>query len=154
MIRSNAHDVFHHEWDITRCVDAKRGGQNQSWLLDELAHAGPEHLQRDYAHAFDAKSQTDFDEVVSDLVALGLNYESTVVDLGAGTGAFAIAAAPVARRVVAVDVSPVMVELMRDRTAALGLRNVEVVQAGLLSYEHEGDAADFVQHAEHLSSDP
>ena len=72
-----------------------------SWALDEVAHAGPEHLQRDYAAAFDAKSGTDFDEVVNDLVGLGLDATSTIVDLGAGTGAFAIAAASVARQVIA-----------------------------------------------------
>ncbi|MGO9341984.1 MAG: class I SAM-dependent methyltransferase [Acidimicrobiales bacterium] len=120
------------------------GGQNLSWLLDEVAHAGPEHLQRSYADVFDAKSGTDFDEVVDDLVALGLDETSTVVDLGAGTGAFAIAAARVAGQVVAVDVSPAMVELMRSRVARGSLRNVSVVQAGLLSYEHEGKPADFV----------
>jgi SAM-dependent methyltransferase len=115
-----------------------------SWALDEVAHAGPEHLQRDYAAAFDTKSGTDFDEVVNDLVALGLDGTSTVVDLGAGTGAFAMAAASVAKQVIAVDVSPAMVELMRTRIAELGLRNVRVVQAGLLSYDHEGEPAEFV----------
>jgi SAM-dependent methyltransferase len=117
---------------------------SRSWLLDEIGHAGPEHLERDYAEAFDAKSGTDFDEVVDDLVALGLDDTSTVVDLGAGTGAFAIAVAAVARRVVAVDVSPAMVGLMRARVAEHGFRNLQVVQAGLLSYEHDGDPADFV----------
>ena len=115
-----------------------------SWALDEVAHAGPEHLQRDYAAVFDTKSGTDFDKVVNDLVALGLDGTSTVVDLGAGTGAFAMAAASVAKQVIAVDVSPAMVELMRSRIAELGLRNVSVVQAGLLSYDHEKEPADFV----------
>lgn len=115
-----------------------------SWALDEVAHAGGEHLQRDYAEAFDAKSGTDFGEVVGDLVNLGLDVTSTVVDLGAGTGSFAVAAAPVARQVIAVDVSPAMVELMRSRVGELGLRNVTVVRAGLLSYVHEQDPVDFV----------
>ena len=76
--------------------DSSPDGHGRSWSLDEIAHAGPEHLQRGYAEAFDAKSATDFDEVVEGLVALGLDGTSTVVDLGAGTGAFAIAAARVA----------------------------------------------------------
>jgi SAM-dependent methyltransferase len=127
-------------------VNRLTGGSDRerSWALDELAHAGPEHLQRDYADAFDTKSATNFDEVVDDLVSLGLDATSTIVDLGAGTGAFAIAAASVARKVIAVDVSPAMVDLMRSRIAGLGLRNVSVVRAGLLSYEHEGEPVGFV----------
>ena len=126
----------------------------RSWMLDEIGHAGQEHLRRDYAEAFDAKSGTDFDEVVDDLVALGLDDTSTVVDLGAGTGAFAIAVAPVARQVIAVDVSPAMVGLMLTRVAELGLSNVRVVQAGMLSYEHEGAPADFVHSRNTLHQIP
>src|SRR5580700_8015262 len=103
--------------EMRRCVETSPRAESRSWLLDEIAHAGSEHLQRDYAEGFDAKSGTDFEEVVDDLVALGLDDTSTVVDLGAGTGAFAIAVAPVARRVVAADVSPAMVGLMRARIA-------------------------------------
>lgn len=142
--RPEMHDVFHHEWDMRRRVETSPRAESRSWWLDEIAHAGAEHLRRDYVEGFDAKSGTDFEEVVDDLVALGLDDTSTVVDLGAGTGAFAIAVAPVARRVVAADVSPAMIGLMRARIAELGFQNVDVVQAGLLSYEHEGEPADFV----------
>ena len=144
VIMSNAHDVFHHEWDIGRCNDASPTGFSRSWMLDEVGHAGPEHLRRDYAEAFDAKSGTDFEEVVDDLVALGLDGTSTVVDFGAGTGAFAVAVAAVARQVIVVDVSPAMVALMQARVAGLGLGNVRVVRAGLLSYEHDAAPVDFV----------
>jgi SAM-dependent methyltransferase len=62
-----------------------------------------------------------------------------------------LAAAPLSRRVVAVDVSPAMLAVVRDRAERAGLRNLECVQAGLLTYEHSGDPADFVysRHALH-----
>jgi len=41
-----------------------------------------------------------------------------VVDLGAGTGQFSLAVAPVCARVVAVDVSPVMLETLRAKIHA------------------------------------
>jgi ubiquinone/menaquinone biosynthesis C-methylase UbiE len=69
---------------------------------------------------------------------------STVVDIGAGTGQFAIAVAPACARVVAVDVSAIMLDQLRAKIAASGLTNVQVVQAGFLSYEHQGDLADLV----------
>jgi predicted RNA methylase len=43
----------------------------------------------------------------------GLTPDSVVVDLGCGTGVFAIAVAPLCRQVIAVDVSPAMVALLR-----------------------------------------
>jgi FkbM family methyltransferase len=81
--------------------------------------------------------------------------EATVVDLGAGTGRFALAAARQFQRVVAVDVSAAMLEHLRDRAAESGLSNVECVRAGFLSYAHDGPLADAVhtRHALHQLPD-
>jgi SAM-dependent methyltransferase len=45
----------------------------------------------------------------------------------------------VCREVVAVDVSSAMIDLLRAEAASRGLANVRCVEAGFLSYEHEGD---------------
>jgi SAM-dependent methyltransferase len=66
------------------------------------------------------------------------------VDLGAGTGRLALAAANEFRRVIAVDVSPVMVHTIRAHAADARLSNVECVQAGFLTYEHTGSLDDGV----------
>ncbi len=113
-------------------------------MLDELAHAGQEHLDEAYVAGYEAKSQYDPAPDVDVLREHGVDHRSTVVDLGAGTGVFAIAIAPHCDRVVAVDVSPAMVDLLRRRVAASGLDNVEVVHAGYLTYEHDGAAPGFV----------
>ena len=73
------------------------------------------HLDADYVAAYDEKSPTDWSEDVATLQALGIGPTSTVVDLGAGTGTFALAIAPHVARVVAVDVSEPMVAAMRAR---------------------------------------
>lgn len=110
------------------------------WVLDELAHAGPEHLDPEFVAGYDRKQ--GYPEVTEDLDALGgVSSASTIVDLGAGTGRFALAAARRFERVVAVDVSPAMVEVIRGRAAAAGLSNLEVVQAGFLGYQHTGPPA-------------
>ena len=108
-----------------------------SWELDELAHAGQEHLDAFYVASYDEKSPTDWSDDVRTLLALGIGSSSTVVDFGAGTGSFAAAVAPHVRRVVGVDVSPAMV-------AALQQRGIEAVQAGFLTYRHSGDPPDAV----------
>jgi ubiquinone/menaquinone biosynthesis C-methylase UbiE len=115
-----------------------------TWTFDELAHAGPEHLDPGYIATYDQKAGTNPLEDVEALRAFGLTHSSTLVDLGAGTGSLAIAAAPFCRRVVAVDVSSAMLDVAQAKAGHLGLSNIEFVRAGFLSYEHDGDAADFV----------
>lgn len=115
-----------------------------SWYPDELAHAGDEHLDAEYVRGYDRKSATDPAEDLALLREIGLAHDCVVVDLGAGTGTFAVAVAPLCRRVVAVDVSPAMLAALRASVEREGLTNVDVVPAGLLSYEHQGEPADFV----------
>jgi SAM-dependent methyltransferase len=113
-------------------------------VLDELAFAGPEHLDPRYVEGYDQKARFDPEEDLALLRAHGLGTGSTLVDLGAATGTFALAAASETGRVVAVDVSPAMVAAARAKVATRGVVNVECVQAGFLGYEHTGEPADFV----------
>lgn len=123
----------------------------EQWFFDELAHAGKEHRDPAYAAAYDRKAQTDPTIDLARLEALGLNDETSLVDFGAGTGTFALAAARVCKRVVAVDVSSPMLDILRDRVRSGGLRNVDVVHGGFLSYQHQASPADFAysRHALH-----
>jgi|SRR5690348_14633103 len=101
------------------------------WMLDELAHAGPEHLDPGFVAGFDRKQgYPDFADDLAVLAEHGIGSASTLVDLGAGTGRFALAAAPRVGRIVAVDVSPAMQATLRDRATSAGLANIECVRAG------------------------
>jgi ubiquinone/menaquinone biosynthesis C-methylase UbiE len=118
---------------------------DRPWMIDELAHAGPEHLDPGFVAGYDRKQgYPDFAEDVEVLNAHGIGPESTVVDIGAGTGRFVLAAAALAGRVVAADISPAMISVVRARAADAGLTNIECVQAGLLSYQHTGPPAEAV----------
>jgi ubiquinone/menaquinone biosynthesis C-methylase UbiE len=121
-----------------------RSNPSPGWMLDETAHAGRENLDAGHATRYDAKENADASAETILCQELGLDPDATVVDLGAGTGQFAITAASVCRRVVAVDVSSIMLERLRDKLRAAGLTNVEVVQAGFLSYEHCGEPPELV----------
>jgi ubiquinone/menaquinone biosynthesis C-methylase UbiE len=123
-------------------MDAPR--QASRWLFDEFAHAGDEHLDRAYVATYDRKAGTDPSEDIALLRALGLGSRSMLVDLGAGTGTFAVAAAPFCGTVVAVDVSSVMLAVLRGKVKTLGLTNISVLRAGFLTYEHSKAKADFV----------
>ena len=85
-------------------------------MIDELAYAGPEHLDAAFVAGFDRKQ--GYPDPADDLdvfAAQGLGADSSVVDLGTGTGQFALAAARRFGHVTAVDVSPAMLELLRER---------------------------------------
>lgn len=114
------------------------------WMLDELTNAGRENLDVEHASEYDSKEDAGAGVELSLLKEFGLDGQSQVIDIGAGTGQFTLAAAAACERVVAVDVSPVMLAVLREKVAESGLSNVEVVQSGFLTYEHQGPPADCV----------
>ena len=119
-------------------------GSTPSWYPDERVHAGRENLDAAHVARYDAKMDAGAAGEVALLQELGLSADSLVVELGAGTGQFTVEVAPVCARVVAVDVSPVMLDRLRGKALARGLANVDVIHAGFLSYEHGRPPADFV----------
>lgn len=74
---------------------------------------------------------------------MGLTRESLVLEFGAGTGQFSVEVAPACARVIAVDVSEPMLDLLQAKVADHGLNNVEIIRAGFLTYQHVGAQADF-----------
>jgi SAM-dependent methyltransferase len=134
--------------------DAPR--RTPGWQLDELATAGRENLDPAHAEGYDSRMDSAAEAEVELLRARGiLGPGATVVDLGAGTGQFAlaVAAADPTARVVAVDVSPVMLARLTAKATAAPL---EVVHAGFLGYEHCGAPVDLVysRFALHHLPDP
>jgi ubiquinone/menaquinone biosynthesis C-methylase UbiE len=114
------------------------------WALREAATAGRENLEPAHALDYDRKENASADAEVELLKQLGLSRRSEVVDFGAGTGQFTLAAASIAARVVAVDISPVMLTVLTNKVREARLDNVGVVQSGFLTYQHAGAPADFL----------
>ena len=114
------------------------------WLLDELANAGRENLDAAHIERYDRKMDARAAEEVELLRGCGLDASSVVVELGCGTGQFALAVAAMCRRVVAVDVSPLMRERLRNKVDDAAIGNLEICDAGFLTYEHRDVPADIV----------
>lgn len=121
------------------------------WMLDELAYAGHEHLDPTYVPGYDAKAQTNPNDDLQPIRDRGFRQGHTLSDLGAGTGTFAVAAAKVFDRVIATDVSPVMLGVLQRAIANEGIDNLTAVQSGFLTYAHQGPPVDVVysRHALH-----
>ncbi|SFR98239.1 Methyltransferase domain-containing protein [Halomicrobium zhouii] len=115
----------------------------RGWTIDEKQHAGSEHLDSGEVSRVDEKMPFDPSGEIDVLREFGLSHEDTVVDFGTGTGVSPLAVARHCDRVVAVDVSEPMLELVDERIDAKDVENVETVHDGFLSYDHRGDPASF-----------
>jgi len=124
-------------------VTTDEAGRERGWQLDEMASIGRENLDPSHVSRYDEKEDADPAGELRLVQSLGLRSSATVVDLGAGTGQFALAAAEVFARVVAVDPSPVMLELLEEK-ARTRSSPLEIVQGAFLTYEHEGGRPDLV----------
>jgi ubiquinone/menaquinone biosynthesis C-methylase UbiE len=93
---------------------------------------------------YDKKEDAMAKNEVALLQKFGLTRESEIIDMGAGTGQFTLQAASVCKRVIAVDVSSLMLKELTSKIEKTEIKNIEVIQAGFLTYNHLGDPADFV----------
>lgn len=78
---------------------------------------------------------------------LAANPETTVIDVGAGTGAWTVFMARRARHVTAVDPSPSMLAVLRENVAEAGLDNVTVIDGAWPEVAVEPHDVVFCSHA-------
>jgi ubiquinone/menaquinone biosynthesis C-methylase UbiE len=78
------------------------------------------------------------------IAALGSIKNHVVIDMGCGTGAFAIHAAKFCKKVFAIDISNAMLKRARKKARKAGLDNIEFCDAGFLTYEHNAEPVDAV----------
>jgi putative AdoMet-dependent methyltransferase len=122
-----------------------------AWMFDEYQQIGVDFADDEQVQNYDARQHTDVAAERRLVRRLNIGAGDTVIEFGPGTGAFAIAAAEIAGRVVAVDISPAMLRSVQARAAEANRSNVECVHGGFLTYQYQGKAADFVvtQYALH-----
>ena len=118
-----------------------------TWLYDEFSYTGTDYGDPGEVARYEERMGEirDFDAEAAEIIdAIGLCREHTLLELGMGTGWFALRAAPHCRLVYACDVSKPMVEYARSRATEQGLRNVAFHHAGFLTYAHEGESVNAV----------
>jgi len=109
---------------------------NTPWQYDETAQVGTDYRNESEVAAYDERMRklrnTDFE--ATDIVkALNLSANSTVWEIGTGTGECAIALCGVVKHVYATDVSPAMLEYARRKANLRGITNVTFSDGGFLS---------------------
>jgi ubiquinone/menaquinone biosynthesis C-methylase UbiE len=85
--------------------------------------------------------QRESEEILS---LLDLDADQTVLDMGCGTGAFALHAAQRCKKVYAVDVSKAMLRCARRKSRKAKLDNIEFHHGGFLTYDHRAKPVDVI----------
>ena len=116
-----------------------------AWFYNEWQQIGVDFEDTAQVEAFDRNQKSSSPEAERSLIQrLGISKGHTVIDLGAGTGTFAIQAAIAGAYVYAVDVSPVMLDYARQKACNANAFNIEFYHNGFLTYEHNAEPADFI----------
>ena len=88
------------------------------WQYNEIKFSGVDYSGIDEVAAYDSmhKKFWNYTKSSEDIIRrLSLDSDSTVIDLGSGTGAFTLHAAKKCRTVIAVDISAAMLEYCRQQ---------------------------------------
>ena len=76
-----------------------------------------------------ARKRSERPDPLLDFVIQDLDPQDTVIDIGSGSGRWAIPLAGRARSVSAVEPSPEMADLLRQNIAAAGVKNIQIIPA-------------------------
>lgn len=116
-----------------------------SWQYNEFIQAGATYADVQRAVEYDEQMQKirNPEKRAEDIIdRLLINDNDIVVDLGCGTGVLTVEFAKKCRSVIGVDTSSTMLEIALKNTKHENVSNVSFVNAGFLSYNHEGELAD------------
>jgi len=117
------------------------------WLYDEHSAPGVNYNDPEVAQKYDETHSSLYDPIQQAcemLDRIALAKDEVLLDLAAGTGTLAIEAARRCKMVYAVDISPPMLEQAKRKAERSGIGNIEFVEAGFLTYEHNGDNPDVI----------
>lgn len=126
-----------------------------AWYFDEFKMAGVAFHDAAQVEVYDRNQTSSTPEKEQALVTrLEISTNHSVIDLGAGTGNFAIQAALTGAYVYAVDISQSMLSYAQNKAQKTGVTNIKFHQAGFLTYQHQ-DQLDFVvtKNALHILPD-
>ncbi len=120
---------------------------NQRWHYNEMKQVGTDYTDAKEVEAYDASMRKIRDirsETEKILESLNITQDQTLLEIGCGTGEFAIAAAGRCKKVITADVSLPMLEVTRQKAKKRNVKNIEFHNAGFLTYKHSGEPVDAV----------
>ncbi|HEX7445111.1 MAG TPA: methyltransferase domain-containing protein [Methanothrix sp.] len=115
-----------------------------AWQYHEADHPGADFDALAETYDQDMQHRDVQGEISEILDFLDLRPNDTVLEIGTGTGEFALAAARHCQMVYAVDLSPGMLRYAGKKAALRAISNVEFLPGGFLTYQHQGTPLDAV----------
>ncbi|MBI5460280.1 MAG: methyltransferase domain-containing protein [Methanobacterium sp.] len=113
-------------------------GNNQKWYYDEK-QAGVDYLDPEIAREYDKEHQKfrNFEDETEAIVqTLGITPDDTVLDFGCGTGGIALNLTKNCKKVIGVDISREMLDILEEKAKNEEITNIETHCAGFLTYNH------------------
>lgn len=118
------------------------------WVkLSSQKEGGLLFLKKDFweiiASDYDALEETPFyktmqEDIISEMEKRGaLSKDFTFFDVACGTGNYTVKIAPKVSKVYALDISPAMLNLLREKIKKANIQNVEVIEADWRKYQPE-----------------
>ncbi|MDP8252866.1 MAG: methyltransferase domain-containing protein [Candidatus Kaelpia aquatica] len=117
------------------------------WQYNEIQQIGVDYANLEEVEKYDARMQKlrDIKKEVNKLVeATAPTQSSKILEFGTGTGEFAVALSKLCQKVVAVDVSPVMLEYAQKKATSKKINNIEFHHAGFLTFNESPEQFDVI----------
>ena len=112
---------------------------NPEWYYNENP-VGVDYLDPEIAREYNKEHQKfrNFEDETEDLVQmLRITPEDTVLDFGCGTGGIALNLTKYCKRVIGVDISSEMLDILKEKAKKQEITNIETHCAGFLTYNHD-----------------
>ena len=113
---------------------------NPKWYYEEK-QSGVDYLDPKIAQEYDKEHLKfrNFKEEAKHIVqALEITKHDTVLDIGCGTGGIALNLVKYCNKVICVDISREMLDVLEIKAKKQNINNIETNSAGFLTYKHEG----------------
>ena len=117
------------------------------WQYNELQQIGVDYANLAEVEKYDARMQKlrDIKKEVNKLVEATVPTQSSkILEFGTGTGEFTVALSKLCQRIVAVDVSPVMLEYAQKKATSEKIKNIEFHHAGFLTFNESPEQFDVI----------
>ena len=107
----------------------------KEWYYNEYKQVGIDFENEEEVRGYDEKfkKQRNINQELQFLKeALGISEEHIILEIGTGTGEFAIGLSKICKEVIAADVSKTMLSYVEKKIAALGINNIALLHGGFL----------------------
>lgn len=112
--------------------------KNPEWYYDEK-QVGVDYLDPEITREYDKEHQKfrNFKEEGKAIIqTLGITSDDIVLDFGCGTGGIALNLTKYCGKVIGVDISKEMLDILEEKAKKQNIKNIETHCAGFLTYNH------------------